>query len=57
MTSLIVTPLRKMYDKAVSDLNKHSLSESDIYVIEVMKLYNPKIVTDEITALIENELL
>ncbi|MBQ8482037.1 MAG: hypothetical protein IJ532_05835 [Alphaproteobacteria bacterium] len=46
MTSLIVTPLRRMYDRAVENLSKESLSESDIYVMEVMKLYNPKIVSD-----------
>lgn len=56
MTSLIVTPLRKMYEQAMSNLGKHSLSESDIYVIEVMKLYNPKTVSEEVNLLIEREL-
>ena len=56
MSSLIVTPLRRMYNQAVTDLENHSLSESDLYVIEIMKLYNPKIITDEVNALIEKGL-
>ena len=56
MVSLIVSPLRKMYEQAVINLQASKYNESDIYAIEIMKLYNPKAVTKEITALIEQEL-
>lgn len=54
MTSLIVTPLRRMYDRAVENLSKQSISESDIYVMEVMKLYNPKIVSEDVNAFLSS---
>ncbi|MBR1600625.1 MAG: hypothetical protein IJ677_03515, partial [Alphaproteobacteria bacterium] len=54
MTSLIVTPLRKMYNKAVEKLCKQSLNESDIYVMEVMKIYSPKIISDEVNAFLSS---
>ena len=57
MTSLIVTPLRRMYDRAVDNLEKQSLSESDIYVMEVMKTYNPKIISDSVDTFLSNRTL
>ena len=57
MTSLIVTPLRRMYDRAVENLEKQSLSESDIYVMEVMKTYNPKIISDSVNTFLSNRTL
>lgn len=54
MTSLIVTPLRRMYDRAVENLEKQSLSESDIYVMEVMKTYNPKTISDKVNTFLSN---
>lgn len=56
MISLIVTPLKRMYEQAVYNLKTKKYTESDIYVIEVMKLYNSKGVTKEVSALIEQEL-
>lgn len=56
MTSLIVTPLKQMYEKAVTNFKNHSYGDSDIYVVEVMKQYNPKGVSKEVSAMIEQEL-
>lgn len=55
MTSLIVMPLRKMYERALINLENHSLNETDSYAIEVMKLYNPKCVKGEFNLIAENE--
>lgn len=56
MISLIVTPLKRMYEQAVLGFRRGEYNDSDIYVIEVMKLYNPKGVSKEVADLIEREL-
>lgn len=50
MTPLILLPLHEMYNKAVKNLD--NLDVSDIYVIEVMKHYSPKSISDDVLSLL-----
>lgn len=52
MGSLVVIPLREMYEKALVNLQTDKWSETDIYAVEVMKTYNHKIVPQEVLDLI-----
>lgn len=48
MTSLITTPLMDMYEKAVQNLTSGQITDSDTYVMQIMQLYNPKIISEEV---------